>query len=86
MAKFVDASGFPVEPSGPAAPQFTEYWYRPDVREADRSDDPNNFWGSPRWMAVQAILNNPNYPKRKVTRNGETFDEAETWREIAFEV
>lgn len=77
MTPFVDATGFPVLPV--TLDNGREYWYREDVRIAHGDE---RFWGSPRWLAVQRLLDGlygsgdaPWKQRRRRTRN-----------EIAFEV
>jgi hypothetical protein len=83
MSRFVDATGYPVEPSlnGRGKP----YWYRPDIRIEPRG----GRWAGRRWLAVQRLFAHPDYPHtKKITGRAEGgyAYQPDTAREIAFEV
>lgn len=58
-ARFVDATGFPVEPS--VSPAGVEYWYRDDISERRRwarkhRRSQEDFYSSERWAAVERLF------------------------------
>jgi hypothetical protein len=80
MSRFVDATGYPVEPSlnGRGKP----YWYRPDTRIEPRG----GRWGGRRWLAVQRLFDHPDYPHTTEASHRCIAYRPDTSREIAFEV